>query len=238
MIGIPVLLIAIAISGTSVASAPDLALGALAGVFGLMGIVLMYSALATGEMSIVAPIIGTLAAAIPVGWDVATGGSIEPIHWLGFLIAVAAVLLLAVQPGLGKAHLAPILKAVGAAVLFASFFIAMSQTDQVSGLWPLAAARAVSLPMVFLIALGVGVAGLPDHNILRLVIFIGFADIAANLAIVTAVQTGPLGVSAVLSSLYPAVTVLAALLILKEKPSMPQRFGILLAVVAALILAL
>jgi hypothetical protein len=197
LVGVPLLIMGVAIAGTSVATAPDIALGALAGLFGLVGIVLMYSALATGEMSIVAPIIGTLAASIPVAWDVATGTVIEPIQYLGFAIAVGAVLLLAIQPGLGQAHLAPILKAIGAAILFGSFFIAMSYTDQASGLWPLVAARSVSLPIAFVVALGVGAAGLPDRSILGLVVFVGAADMGANLAIVTAVQRGPLGVSAV-----------------------------------------
>lgn len=238
LVGVPLLIVGVAIAGAADVAASDLALGAVAGAFGLVGLVLMYSALATGEMSIVAPIIGALAAAIPVGWDLATGGSIEPIQWVGIAMSLAAVLLLAARPGTGSTHLTPTLKAVGAAVSFAAFFIAMSYTSEASGLWPLVAARSVTVPIAFAIALGVGVAGLPERRILRLIVLTGVADMAANLAIVTAVQRGPLGVSAVLSSLYPAVTVLAALVVLKEHPSVSQRFGILLAVAAAVLLAI
>jgi drug/metabolite transporter (DMT)-like permease len=237
LIGVPVLLAAVAIVGTADATASDLSLGALAGAFGLLGIVLMYSALATGTMSIVAPIIGSVAAAIPVGWDLATGGTIEGIHWLGIIISIGAVVLLASQPGDGTSNRAPIIKSIGAAVAFAAFFIAMSYTSEASALWPLVSARLVTVPLAFLIALTVRAAALPERPILPLVAFTGLADMGANLAIVIAVQRGPLGVNAVLSSLYPAFTVVAALVILNERPNIAQRVGITLAVLAALILA-
>jgi drug/metabolite transporter (DMT)-like permease len=219
-------------------STSDIALGGMAGALGLTGLVLMYSALATGEMSIVAPIIGALAASIPVAWDVATGGSIGTIQWIGIAMSVTAVLLLAGRKATGGAHMMPTIKAVGAAISFAMFYIAMSYTSEASGLWPLVAARSVTVPIAFVVAFGLGVAAIPQGRILRLVALTGAADMVANLAIVTAVQRGPLGVNAVLSSLYPAVTVLAALVILKEYPTTIQRFGIVLAVAAAILLAL
>jgi drug/metabolite transporter (DMT)-like permease len=227
----------VAIVGTADATASDLGLGAVAGAFGLLGIVLMYSALATGTMSIVAPIIGSVAAAIPVVWDLATGGTIEGIHWLGIIISIGAVVLLASQPGDGTSDRAPIIKSIGAAVAFAVFFIAMSYTNEASALWPLVSARLVTVPLAFLMALTVRAAALPERRILPLVAFTGLADMGANLAIVIAVQRGPLGVNAVLSSLYPAFTVVAALVILNERPNIAQRVGITLAVLAALILA-
>ncbi len=237
LIGVPLLLVAVAIVGTADATARDLGLGAAAGAFGLLGIVLMYSALATGTMAVVAPIIGSVAAAIPVGWDLATGGTIERIHWLGIAISIGAVVLLAFQPGNGPMDRAPIIKAFGAAIAFAAFFIAMSYTNEASALWPLVSARLVTVPLAFLMALTVRAAALPERPILPLVAFTGLADMGANLAIVIAVQRGPLGVNAVLSSLYPAFTVVAALVILNERPNIAQRVGITLAVLAALILA-
>lgn len=238
LIGVPLLLIALALSTASEVSTSDVALGAVAGAFGLAGLVLMYSALATGEMSIVAPIIGALAASIPVAWDVATGGSIGTVQWFGIALSVTAVLLLAGRRATTSAHLGPTVKAIGAAISFAAFFIAMSYTSEASGLWPLVAARSVTVPLAFLVALGVGAAAIPKGRVLRLVVFTGAADMAANLAIVTAIQRGPLGVNAVLSSLYPVATIIAALVVLKEYPTTTQRFGIVLAVIAALLLAL
>lgn len=237
LIGVPLLLVAVAIVGTTEATARDLGLGAAAGAFGLIGIVLMYSALATGTMSVVAPIIGSVAAAIPVGWDLATGATIERVHWLGIAMSIGAVVLLASRPGNGITDKTPIVKAIGAAVAFAAFFIAMSYTSEASALWPLVSARLVTVPVAFIMALTVRAASLPERPILPLVAFTGLADMGANLAIVIAVQRGPLGVNAVLSSLYPAFTIVAALVILNERPNIAQRAGITLAVLAALILA-
>jgi drug/metabolite transporter (DMT)-like permease len=213
LMGMPLLIVGVVVVQASEVTARDLTLGAFAGAVGLVGLVLMYSALATGTMSIVAPVIGALAAAIAVGWDVATGGTIEPIHWIGIAMSIGAVALLASQPGGGTIDLAPMLKAIGAAVTFAAFFIAMSHTNEASALWPLVAARAVTVPVAFLFALATRVAALPKRPVLWLIVFTGVADMGANLAIMIAVQRGPLGINAVLSSLYPTFTVLAAFLV-------------------------
>ncbi len=238
LFGVPILIVGVALVAATEVTGGDLALGVAAGIFGLVGIVLMYSALATGTMSVVAPIIGTLAAAIPVAWDLATGAVIAPVHWLGIILALSAVALLASQPGDGTVGALPIAKAIGAAVAFAAFFIAMSYTSETAGLWPLVAARSASIPIAFVVAIGLRSAALPGRSVLPLLVFVGFADMGANLAILLAVQRGPLGLVAVMSSLYPAVTVVAALIFLRERPNLIQRVGIGMAAAGALILAL
>jgi uncharacterized membrane protein len=238
LLGVPLLVIGLLVVQATEVTTQDLALGAAAGGIGLIGLVLLYSALATGTMSIVAPTVGALAAAISVGWDVATGGTIATIHWIGIVMSIGAVFLLAFQRGGAPVERVPILKAVGAGVSFAVFFIAMSHTNEASALWPLVAARSVSIPLAFLFALKAREVSLPTKPVLWLVVFTGMADMGANLAIMIAVQRGPLGVNAVLSSLYPAFTVMAAYLVLKERPTLQQRVGIAIAVVAVLLLSL
>jgi drug/metabolite transporter (DMT)-like permease len=238
LVGVPLLVIGLLVVRATEVTTLDLVLGAAAGGIGLIGLVLLYSALATGTMSIVAPMVGALAASVAVGWDVATGGTITTIHWVGIVMSIGAVFLLAVERGGSPVERAPMLKAMGAGVSFAVFFIAMSHTNEASALWPLVAARSVSIPLAFLFALKAREAALPAKPLLRLVVFTGMADMGANLAILIAVQRGPLGVNAVLSSLYPAFTVMAAYLVLKERPTMQQRIGILIAVVAVLLLSL
>lgn len=237
LIGVPLLLVAIGVLGATEVTGRDMALGAVAGIFGLAGLVLMYSALATGTMSVIAPIIGALGAAIAIAWDVATGGTITTFQWAGIAISVVAVVLLASQGSGARVDKWPILKAVGSAAAFAAFFIAMSYTGEGSALWPLAAARIVTVPVAFLIAGALHSASLPDRPVLPLVAFTGLADMGASLAIVLALQRGSLGLSTMLASLYPAFTVVAAMLILKERPNQSQRVGIALAFLGALILA-
>jgi drug/metabolite transporter (DMT)-like permease len=236
--GLPLLVIAIAIIGFSRVTTTDIALGALAGGFGLIGLVLLYSALAAGSMSIVAPIVGVLAAAIPVAWDLADGGVISATQWVGIAIAIVAVLLLVSHRSDSSRTVLILAQALGAAFSFAVFVIAMSQTSESAGLWPLLPARIVSIPVGFAVLALTSTVALPARPQLRLVVFIGMTDIAASSAIVLAVQRGPLGINAVISSLYPAFTVLAALVVLKEKPATSQAIGIVLAILAVLLLAL
>ena len=236
--GLSFLAVAIVIIGFSEVTTTDIALGALAGFFGLVGLVLLYSALAAGSMSIVAPIVGVLAAAIPVAWDLTHGGVITTSQWVGIAMAIVAVLLLVSHRSDSSVTVLILAQAFGAAVAFAVFVIAMSQTSESSGLWPLLPARLVSVPIGFAVLAITSTAALPARPLLRLIVFIGVADIAASSAIVLAVQRGPLGINAVISSLYPAFTVLAALLVLKERPATSQAIGIGLAILAVLLLAL
>jgi drug/metabolite transporter (DMT)-like permease len=236
--GLPILAVAIVTIGFSEVTTTDIALGALAGGFGLVGLVLLYSALAAGSMSIVAPIVGVLAAAMPVAWDLADGGVISAIQWVGVALAIVAVLLLVSHRSASSVTVLILAQALGAAFSFAVFVIAMSQTSESAGLWPLLPARIISIPVGFAVLAITSTAALPARPFLRLVAFVGITDIAASGAIVLAVQRGPLGINAVISSLYPAFTVLAALVVLKERPATSQAIGIGLAMLAVLLLAL
>ncbi|GMQ93317.1 MAG: EamA family transporter [Acidimicrobiia bacterium] len=237
LIGTPLLVVAVFVVGASEVTASDFVLGAVAGAFGLIGLVLLYTALANGSMTIVAPTVGVLAAGIPVGWDIATGGVIEPAHWIGIGMAIGAVTLLGVRPSGFSINRRVLVQAIGAAVSFAAFIIAMSYTNETAGLWPFVPARLLSIPIAFTVAARTTTAAPPSWPVLRLVTFVGLTDIAAGIAIVLAVQRGPLGISAVLSSLYPAFTVAAAIIVLKERPSSIQGAGIALAVLAVAVLA-
>ena len=236
--GLPLLAAAIVIVGFSDVTTRDLLLGALAGVFGLLGLILLYSALAAGSMSVVAPIVGVLAASIPVAWDVAYGGRVTPVEWVGIGLAIGAVILLASHGSDSSITRIVLIQSVGAALAFAVFVIAMSETSSASGLWPLVPARTVSILVGFIVLATSSTVALPDGRLLRMAAFIGVTEVAAGIAIVLSVQRGPLGVNAVISSLYPAFTVLAALIVLKERPSHTQLAGIVLATLAVLLLAL
>ena len=119
---------------------------------------------------------------------------------------------------------------------FAAFFIALDQTSEASGLWPLVSGRLVSVPLAFAVALIAGAAVAPARRLVPIVGAAGAGDIAANIAVLLALQRGPLGISVVLTSLYPAVTALAAVVFLHERPTILQRVGIALALCAVIVL--
>lgn len=236
LIGIPLLIVGLLVVEAPTVATRDLAFGALAGLFGLGGLVLLYAALAQGTMSVVSPITGVLSAAIPLLWGLAGGETVVALQWVGIVLAGAAVLLVARDHSENRTTTRVLLLSIGSAVGFSFFFIAINQTSEMSGLWPLLGARAVSAPLAFVAAAFSGGTALPPRRVLPLVVLAGVADMAANVAILLSLQTGPLGINAVLISLYPAFTVLAAVLVLRERPTRVQLIGIGLAFAAAVFL--
>lgn len=218
-------------------TATDVLFGGLAGLAGFLGLVILYQALAGGTMSVVAPITGATGAAIPVIVDVVGGSPLSNMDWIGIGLAIGAVVLLGLELTVKGLSARTFLLAIVAGAAFAAFFIAFAQADEASGLWPVAASRGASVPVAILIAWRFGAARRPDRGDVGLVASVGLLDMAANLLILLSLQRGSLAVTSVLSSLYPAVTVLAAVVFLHERPSATQQSGIGLALLAVVALA-
>lgn len=238
LLGLPLLVVGLLVVPAEEVTALDLGLGAIGGVAGLIGLAILYSTLAAGTMSVVAPISGAVAAAIPVVFDLSRGEELSPLQIFGIVLALAAVLLVGLDHSARHLDAQLLLQAAAAGAAFAVFFIALGFTDEASGLWPLVAARAATVPIAFAVALALGVAARPRDDDLKLVGIAGTLDMGANIAIALALQRGPIGISSVLSSLYPAVTAVVAVVVLKERPSTQQLVGIGFALAAVLALAL
>jgi uncharacterized membrane protein len=103
--------------------------------------------------------------------------------------------------------------------------------------WPLVAARVGSLGMVLPVALGRRQLSWPDPRLLVLVVLSGSLDVVGNAFFVLAGQAGRLDMAAILSSLYPASTVLLAALLLGERVMGVQLVGIVAALAAIALIA-
>jgi drug/metabolite transporter (DMT)-like permease len=243
LLGLPILVLGLVVVTSTEVTRHDLMWGAIGGAFGVVGLAIMYSTLAAGKMSVVAPVIGAGAAGIPVMWAVATGETITFINWIGIAVAGLAVFLLTAQRRSSRSSDEALdrkllFQALVAAFGFAVFFIALGQTSEASGLWPLVAARSITVPLAFTaLAFGAAKSG-SMRKVWKLILVTGMFDMAANIAIVLAVQRGPIGITAVLGSLYPVFTVAAAILVLRERPTARQLVGIALATVAIVTLAI
>lgn len=238
LLGLPLLVVGLLVVPAEEVTALDLGLGAIGGVAGLIGLAILYSTLAAGTMSVVAPISGAVAAVIPVVFDLSRGEELSPLEIFGIVLALAAVLLVGLDHSARHLDGRLLLQAAAAGAAFAVFFIALGFTDEASGLWPLVAARAATVPIAFAVALALRVAARPRDDDLKLVGIAGTLDMGANIAIALALQRGPIGISSVLASLYPAVTAVVAVVVLKERPSTQQLVGIGFALTAVLALAL
>jgi drug/metabolite transporter (DMT)-like permease len=236
LFGMPLLLLGLFVVGWDHVATADLGYGAVAGVFGFIGVVALYGALAAGTMSIVSPLTGALAALISVLWGLVAGEDITSSQWIGIVIAIVAITLVAWDHAHAKLTSAVVVRAIVAALGFSGFFITLSYTASSSGQWPLIAGRGVSIALGFAILVVLRELSRPNRDAAPVVAVAGNGDAAANIAVLLALQTGPLGISVVLISIYPAFTALAAVIFLHERPTVVQRIGIALALIAGVLL--
>jgi len=211
--------------------------GGAAGFFGAVGLVLLYMALASGQMSVAAPISALLAAALPVLVGFFADGSVDLLTFIGFALALVAVWLVSGGAGLAfdpKSLLMPVI----AGVSFGGFFIFIHFASGVSTLWPLVAVRIVSITSLFLFSLITRQKWIPARESWLPIFLSSILDTAGNAFYVLSAQTGRMDIAAVIASLYPGVTVALAWLILKENLSVSQIFGIFAALVAIALISI
>jgi len=236
LLGMPLLLIGLVAFGWDEVTAADIGYGALAGVFGFITVVALYGALAAGTMSIVSPITGALTALIPVVWGLVAGEVIAGRQWIGIVVAIVAIALISWDHAHAKLTIGVVLRALVASVALSGFFIALDHTAEASGQWPLVAERLVGLGLGLAVLLFLRELSPPRREAFPVVAIAGNGSAAADIAVLLAFQTGPLGISVVLTSIYPVFTAIAAIVVLRERPTVMQCIGIVLALVGAVML--
>jgi drug/metabolite transporter (DMT)-like permease len=206
--------------------------GAAAGASGVLGLVTLYHALATTRFNIVAPVTALVGAIVPVGYGLVIGERPEVLAWMGVGLALPALLLITTRRGSsGRSDVVVRAAWFGAlaGLLFALFGILISNTTEASGLWPLVGARLASLPTVGALALATRRPLLAGGGALRAALAAGFLDMLSNIALLLALQRGLVSLVILISSLYPAFTVVLARVVLHERLTRLQLGGLLLA---------
>jgi drug/metabolite transporter (DMT)-like permease len=205
--------------------------GGAAGICGAVGLVLLYRSLASGTMSVAAPVSALVAAALPVLVGFFMDGLVGWLTLGGFLLALIAVWLISGGVGM-KFDLHSFFMPVVAGVAFGAFFVFIHFASSVSTLWPLVAVRIVSVTSLFLFSLITRQQWTPARESWLPIFLSSILDTAGNAFYILSAQTGRMDVAAVLGSLYPGSTVVLAYFILKERVSRWQMVGILAALVA------
>ncbi|MGY1717306.1 EamA family transporter [Geodermatophilus sp. SYSU D01106] len=220
----------------------DLLWGAVAGIAGGAGLVLFYRALATGVMSVVAPVTAVSAAALPVLGGLLLGERLGAVAVTGIVLALVAVVLVSAEGGLASlrsARLSAVAPALAAGAGFGLFFVVLDRTGDDAGLTPLAAARVVSVLLVGGLALAGGSGLRVPRRVLPVVLLAGIGDMTANALFLVATQAGgSLAITGVLASLYPVSTVVLAQVLLRERLVAAQRAGLAAAAAAVVLIAL
>jgi drug/metabolite transporter (DMT)-like permease len=224
---------------TATLSPAALLWGMAAGVAGAGGIVMFYRGLATGMMSVVAPITATASMGLPVLFGLVTGDRPSTVALLGVALGLVAVTLVSRSPD-GPARgsrVGPIVNALVSGAGFGGFFILLKLAPADAGVWPLLGARLASITLVTLLAIVTGRSLRPIPGTLRVTVAAGLLDMSANVLYLFAAQRGMLSLIAVLVSLYPASTLLLARYVLGERLSPVQITGVGFALGAVALIA-
>jgi drug/metabolite transporter (DMT)-like permease len=210
--------------------------GVIAGVTGYLGLIMLYSGLASGRMGVVSPI-SSLCAIIPVTVAVLTGEHVPYVKGIGIVIALIGAFC-ASGPEISQGlPLRPVLFAFGAAAGFGTALVFMAKGSASSALMTMVTMRLTTFLVSSTIAIKYrSVGGIKASHLPRL-IFIGVADFSANLLLGIASTRGLVSVVMVLGSLFPIMTAVLAFKILHERLHRVQYAGIALAVAGVAIIS-
>ncbi len=211
---------------------------ALAGLAGAAGLAALYRGLAVGAMGIVAPI-SAASPVVPLSVDAARGVVPDPEQWLGVGLVLAGIVTLSREPsGSGQRVAAGVGLAIVAALGFGLFFVGLDAGADESAPWAVVAARSASVAFAVAAAVFVTRTSLrPPRALLPALVAIGVFDTGANVLVAYASTKGAVGIVAVLSALYPVVTVVLARLVLGEQLSRARRAGGVVALAGAALVA-
>ena len=195
------------------------------GIIGAAAILALYHALAVGRMGVVAPAVGVLGASIPVLAGLVLLGPPSGSVMVGIALGIVAVVLVSRvrAPGGGRSGIE---WAIVAGVLNGIFNVLVSRFPGGEVVWPLAIVRLTATVVVVLVTVGARRPWRVPRAALPLALAVAVADVAGNAFYIAATHTGRLDVAAVLSSLFPVVTVVLAVVVLRERMTRSHAVGI------------
>ncbi|MDW5613816.1 MULTISPECIES: EamA family transporter [Mycolicibacterium] len=237
-----VLLVLAAIPMGGQLSTAAVAWGALAGLVQAFGVWWFYAALGSGPISVVSPLTAVLVAGIPVLAGVALGERPSVLAGVGVVLALVAVVLVSrgatdedSRPHRFTAKVAWL--TVGSGVAFGMNFVILHQIPPEAKLWPLVLGRLVAAAVVLFAALVTANLVFERGVPLRLAVLAGVLDTVANVATLLALQSSMLSLAGVLIALYPAATVVLAIVVLRERVTRWQALGMVLALGSVVMIA-
>jgi drug/metabolite transporter (DMT)-like permease len=222
-------------TGVPIPSHASQAWALAAGALGGTALAVFYGVLASGNMGLVAPVAAVLAAAIPTAFSIATEGIPGVATVVGFLLAALGIWLISRPEGGISTRGLPL--ALLAGLGFAGFFLCISRTGNSAALWSASESRFASFVLVGVIVLLRGGPKVMTWDGVRWGLFAGCLDSTGTFLFIRAQQSGRLDSAVVLASLYPAVTVLLARIVLKEHFTRWKAIGMLAALAAVPLIA-
>jgi len=231
-------------------SAASLAWGAAAGLGGTTGALALYFGFRHAAFSVAGPLSAVGAAGISVLAGLLLGERPSALALAGIILALPAIVGVSAsaaasgragqgeeadlgeQGNQGQGEGRPFVGVAAglvAGACFALLFIGLNRAGSRSGLWPVVAAQVAELAVAIVAAAVTRNVGLPAARQGRLAVLTGAAGAAGTIAYFFATHDGFLAVTAVLTSLYPAVTIVLARTLLGERLTPLRLTGLALA---------
>ncbi len=209
---------------------------AVGGLSGVAGLVLLYQGLADGPNRLVSPLSAVVAAVVPVTVGIVLGDRPDTLAIVGLGLTPVAVWLVAGgDVHVGSAARRSVLLAVGAGLGFGFFFALLAQVPDGSGAVPLLIARTASVS-VLAVAVARKRSSVLSFRASALPLVAGSLDMTANGLFLWSTREGDLAIVGALVSLFPATTVLLAVVLLGERLDRSQIGGLALALAVAALL--
>jgi drug/metabolite transporter (DMT)-like permease len=209
---------------------------AAGGIGGAIGIVALYRGLSLGNAALVAPTTSVTATLVPVLFQLVRRDPPSAGQLAGFAIALLGIWLVSQAPAenpTGQRH--GLWLALLAGLGFGSFFVLVGQVGPGGAFAPLVVARSAALGLALLI-LGLRRERMPAFNSNPIALLAGVLDAGGNVFYLLATRYTRLDVAAVLSSLYPAATVILARVVTHEVISRRQWVGVCVCLVAVVMI--
>lgn len=240
LISLVVILPVAIVLGESLGSRRDALLSLGAGVAAGVALSLFYWGMARGAMTVVAPITAITGIIVPVVWGLAFGDALGIAGFVGLILAPIAVGVVCGADGFALfAGMSRILvAALFGGALFGSIYILLGEISPDTGLWPLVYLRLASISIALALSRPRAGSGARDRGFLGLCAWCGAADAVANVGLLVASRNGYVSVVAVVSSMYPAVTLVLASRVDHERIGPVRLGGLMLSAVVVSLVAI
>jgi drug/metabolite transporter (DMT)-like permease len=229
-------------------TAAALAWGAAAGLGGTLGALALYRGFRHAAFSVAGPISAVGTAGFSVLAGLLWGERPSALALAGIVLALPAIVGVSASAAAADSETAPVSGSgrpitgvaygLVAGAFFALLLIGLDRAGSGSGLWPVAATQASEVMVALVAAVVTGNLGLPGGQPRRLAAITGLTGAAGTILFFFSTHEGFLAITAVLTSLYPAVTIVLARTLLGERLTALRLAGLALAGACVALIAL
>jgi drug/metabolite transporter (DMT)-like permease len=217
-------------------STGDILIAVIAGICGSLGLAALYRGLTLGNTALVAPVAGVVGVILPMAAGIVSQGLPTPVQLFGFGLAILGIWLVSWSNGKYKSGKRSGLSlAVLAGLGFGGFLALIVQLEGEQIFTPLVFSKLASILLAWAL-LRINRLPLPNPRQSPIALLSGFLDAGGNILYLFATQFTRLDIAAILSSLYPAGTVVLSILVLKESVSPRQGVGVFACLVAIIVI--